>query len=65
MSQNATARRQKANRMDWRTVPPRPYDLQYLMKLGNLNRQAAAELIALHGADRNAINAELMARKRL
>lgn len=61
MSQNATATHKKPTRMDWRGGQPLPYELHYLMKLGNLDRRAAAALLAVHGSDRDAINAKLLA----
>jgi hypothetical protein len=64
MLQNETAAPTKPIKMKARHSSPRPYEVDYLMRLGNLSRPAALALIAKHGADRFAINADLMSMRR-
>ena len=64
MLQNETAALPKPNRMDWRISDARPYKVDYLMRLGNLGRPAALALLAKHGSDRRAIDADLIAMRR-
>ena len=47
---------------DWR-LNRRVYEVPYLMKLGNLTREAAIALMAKHGGDTFEINAELFSRR--
>jgi hypothetical protein len=63
MLQNDTTECQKPIKKNWRLIDPPPYEVDYLMRLGDISRQAARALIDKHGGDRSAINAELIARR--
>jgi hypothetical protein len=62
MLQNETDAPRKPTKPNWRLAGPRPYDVDFLMRLGGINRQQA--LASTHGADRHAINAELISMRR-
>jgi hypothetical protein len=64
MHQYGTTARQTSNRSvpDWR-LNRKTYEVAYLMKLGNLTREAAMALIAKHDGDTFEINAELFAQR--
>jgi hypothetical protein len=64
MLQNETAASRKRSKTNWRLSRPQPYDVEYLMRLGDINRQTALALIAKHGANRHAVNADLIAMRR-
>jgi hypothetical protein len=64
MLQNETAVPRKPSKTNWRLSRPQPYDVEYLTRLGDISRQKALALISKHGADRHAINAELIAMRR-
>lgn len=64
MRQDGTTARKVATRYvpEWR-FNKRTFELPYLMKLGNIGRQEALALIAMHGGDRDEITAELFSRR--
>jgi hypothetical protein len=64
MLQNETVETHKPSKKTWRLAGPPPYDVDYLMRFGGIGRQVALALIAEHGADRSAINAELTTMRR-
>jgi hypothetical protein len=66
MPQNETSTNARSKRTapDWRGSAIPKYEIPYLMKLGNLSREAAAALIDRYNGDRDDINAELVARRR-
>jgi len=64
MLQSETAAPLKPSKTNWRLSRPGPYEVDYLMRFGNISRQAAIALIAEHGADRRAIDADLIAMRR-
>jgi hypothetical protein len=62
MTQYGTTARETSNggAPDWR-LNRKTYEVTYLMKLGNLTREAAIALMAKHEGDTFEINAELFA----
>lgn len=65
MTQYGTAARENSLRgvPAWR-LGKKPYEVRYLMKLGNLSHTEATALIAKHAGGTFEINAELFARRR-
>jgi hypothetical protein len=64
MRQDGTTGRKGAPRYvpEWR-LNKRPFEVPYLMKLGNIDRQEALALMARHNGDRDEITAQLFSRR--
>ena len=64
MRQDGTTARKAATQdgPEWR-LNKRTFEIPYLMKLGNIGRQEAMALIAMHNGDRDEITAELFSRR--